>query len=294
MPAGIIINKRMDLTSTARKYEADKIALLGFFALGLLMAYLLTFSRHTRPLQAGREIVTQIKNRGISSFLDDLDSPAFFLVKNAKLNTIGFTMDVYVDYAPEPEFDIQSEGILFIRGRFAHQQAASFKSNDRFDVFKWRTEISGAGVSTGSELELEEDGVLSVSHLGRNSKTLRYKPEPGVIPDFLLDLVFAQMRESPRKKVIVQTINADGKMVEVAVTGFEVRDSAQVGEVKYTLSVDFENDPLSTQQVDLDGRGRILRIKRKNLYFERVTKENILTMFPEWAAYILQRSRIPE
>ncbi len=281
----------MNVTCTARKYEADKIALLGFFALGLLIAYLLTFSRHTRPLQAGREIIAQIKNRGISSFLDDLGSPAFFIIKNAKLNTIGFTMDVYADFAPEPEYDIQSEGILFIGGRY--QQAVSFKSDDRFDIFTWRTEISGPGVSTGSELELEEDGVLSVSHLGRNSKTLRYKPDAGVIPDFLLDLVFAQMRESPRKKVIVQTINADGKMVEVAVARFKARNSAQVGEVKYALSVDFENDPLSTQQVDLDGRGRILRIKKKNLYIERAEEEDILATFPDWAAYILQRSRIP-
>ncbi|MHC4647552.1 MAG: hypothetical protein ACYTBJ_18860 [Planctomycetota bacterium] len=281
----------MDISDSAKKYEPDKIALLGLFALGLLIAFILTSSRRTRPLRAGREIIAQIKNRGISSFLDDLGSPAFFIIKNAKFNTIGFTMDVYADFAPEPEFDIQSEGILFIRGRY--QQAASFKSDDRFDVFKWRTEMPGPGVSTGTELQLKEDGVLSVSHLGRNSKTLRYKPDPAVIPDFLLDLVFAQMREGPRKKVIVQTINADGKMVEVAVAGFKARNSGQVGEVKYTLSVDFENDPLSTRQVELDGRGRILRIKRKNLYIERAEEEDILATFPEWAAYILPRSRIP-
>jgi len=62
------------------------------------------------PARAGREVVAEIKRKGISGFLDNQGWQSFFLIKDAKDRPIGFTMDVFIDAAPEAELNIQSAG----------------------------------------------------------------------------------------------------------------------------------------------------------------------------------------
>lgn len=296
--SAIIITAYMDNTHGEKKYEADKIALLGLFVVGLLIAHFISSSRYTGPLKAGAEVVAEIKRRGISSFLDNLGRRSFFLIKNARGRSIGFTMDVFTDSLPEADLNIQSAGFLYIRGRYSRQQVMSFQSDNSFDEFSWRSETAGPRARSGTHVLLGEDGVLTATKLARNGEKQSYKPDPASIPDFLLDLVFTQMLETGHAKIIVVTINAGGAMVEVVVSRIKNKESAPGrAEAVYELKVDFLDNRRISQRLYLDSHGRISKmlLEHDGIYlFERTSVENILKQFPEQADLISQKYKMLE
>lgn len=292
-PLAIIIAVYMNRTYEIKKYEADKIALLGLFIVGLLIAHFITSSRYTGPLNAGREVVAEIKRKGISSFLDDRGWQSFFLIKDARDRAIGFTMDVFTDPAPDTKLNIQSAGLLYIRGRYGQEHLFSFQSDNSFDEFSWKSETAGPKGRSGTEILLGEDGVLTVTGLSRNKKVQSYKPGSASIPNFLLDLVFSQMLDSARERIIVDTIDAGGKMVEVLICKIKSGDSgpSPTGPA-YELNVEFLDERGVSEKVYFNSRGRISKIllRQNGLYlFERTDAENILRQFPERADYILKK-----
>ncbi|MHC4574666.1 MAG: hypothetical protein ACYS76_11140 [Planctomycetota bacterium] len=284
----------MDQTYPTRKYEADKIALLGLFAGGLLIAYLITSARYTGPRKAGTELVAEVKRKGISAFLDRLGRRSFFLIRNAAGRPIGFTMDTFTDSPSDPKFTIQSAGLLYIKGRYGQEQVMSFQSNDRLDQFAWKSEVAGPTGRSGTEIVLGEDGVLTVTELTPEQKTQSSRPGPASIPNFLLDLVFTQLLETGHKKVIVDTIDTDGRIVEVAISKTQNTASrASQNQAAYKLSADSLDQRPFSQQVYFDDQGRISKIllQHDGVYlFERTSVESILDKFPERADYLLHKS----
>jgi len=279
----------MDETYTTGKYGADKITLLGLFVAGLVIAHFITYSTYTGPAKAGRQVVAEIKRKGISTFLEKQGGQSFFLIKNNLTDrTIGFTMDVRVDLATEAKLNIQSAGFLYTRGTFSQERLTLFKSDSSFDEFSWKSETVVPGRRTGTEIILTEDGVLTVAKSGQK-KTQTYKPGPDSMPEPVLDLALAHMLESNHKKIIVDTINADGRLVEVAISRMSPAHSA----TEHKFKVHFLDERRFSEEVYVDSRGRITRIQQDNSYrFDRTSAENIVAQFPEWADYILQRNKI--
>jgi hypothetical protein len=286
----------MDETYETKKYEADKLALLGLFAVGLLIARFITSSRSTRPSKAGREVVAEIKRKGIYSFLNEQDRQSFFLIKNMTGHTIGFTMDVFGNSAPDAKLNIQSAGLLYTRGKYGQEQLTLLQSDDSFDEFSWKTETTSPTGRSRTEILLEKDGVLTVTRLARTKRTQKYKPGPASIPDFLLDLVFTQMLESNHRKIIVDTINTDGSLGKVVISKMKNKlPGPPKAEPAYKLKVQFLGDRRFSQEVHLDSRGHISKIWQDDTYrLERTNAENILKLFPERADYILQKNKLPE
>jgi hypothetical protein len=295
-PTPIIITLYMKKNYVAMKYEADKIALLGLFIVGLLIAGFITSARYSRPRKAGAKVVDQIKRKGISGYLDDQLWQSCFLISNAKGTLIGFAMDVFTSSPTDLKLNIKAAGLLYTRGRFGREQAMSFQSDNSFAEFSWRSETAAPPARTGTRITLEQDGVLTVTKFNQDTKQHSYKPGSSAIPDFLLDFVFTQMLESDYPKIIVDTITADGKIVEVAVSKAGTEDSRpSQTEAPYKLNVDFLGEPRISQQVYLDSRKRIVQIRRNGTYlFERTSTDDILKQFPEQADRILQRNRILE
>jgi len=287
----------MDRNYGAKKYGADKIALLGFFIIGLLIARFITSSRYIRPLKAGGQVVAEIKRKGIAGFLDSQSWQSFFLIKDTRGHPIGFTMDVFTDSMTYTALNIRSASLLYIRGRYSHDKIMFFQSDNSFDRFSWKSETVRPGERSGTEILRGQDGVVTVTKSGRNKTQQSYKPDSASIPDFLLDLVFTQMLESGHTKIIVDTINADGKMVDVVISRIKTkyRRPSQT-EAEYKLNVDFSDDGGFSELVYLDSQGRILEIflEPDGICFERTNVEDILEKFPERVDYILQREKILE
>ncbi|MHC4476429.1 MAG: hypothetical protein ACYTEL_12325 [Planctomycetota bacterium] len=282
----------MDVTYLTKKYEADKIALLGLLALGLLIARFMASSRYTGPLKAGRQVIAEIKRKGISSFYHNQSRQSYFLIRDVKPDPVGFTMDTGAELVTGGELNIRMATVLYIQGRFTQDRQdrfVSFQSNDSFEQYHWRSRTVAPRAKTGSEIVMAPDGTLTVIRSGQRKKPPPYKPPANSIPDFLLDLVIMQMLESDFQKIIVETINDDGRIDETVIhRGPDIHSAPD--EQLYSFSVGFASRPAETFRYFLDGRGQISRIviHQDRVYLlERTSPEQVLELFPERSDYIL-------
>ena len=269
-------------------------------------------------LNAGSEIVAQIKSEGVSSFLrdcfekrlqnglipDDQMQQVFLLIKDTKSQPIGFTMDLLADYDQQENFNIRATSLFYLRGQ--QEQFTSFQSDNSFNEFAWRSETSGLTGRSSTEVILDNTGGLTVKKLGPLPQEKIYQLGPAAIPDVLLELVFRQMLASGHKEIIVDVIDAEGKISPVLVSKVEAEQANSAeGKTGYLLRMELLGRD-SLEWIYLDEHARISKRllarpnpansaldsqKQQDAYIlERTSPENILRQFPERAEYISQKN----
>ncbi|MFZ0034064.1 MAG: hypothetical protein WAK60_03625 [Sedimentisphaerales bacterium] len=280
-------------------------------------------------LEAGSKIVAEIKGKGLDSFLaspkGEQGRENFFLIKDAGERTIGFLMealgsrfaekpppptvlgdgqkgDATVELAPEARLNILGGSFYYIRDRYNYRQATLFQSDNRFDEFVWKSQASGPAGRGGAEIVLGKDGIMAVKNFDPRVEERDYQISPAAIPDILGELTFSQMLDSDQKEILVDIIEADGKIIPVLVSRIEASrppasqersNGADVTgeEAAYVFKVELLNGTGFSEQVYLDDQRQILKklSQQESTYtFERTSKENILKEFPEQGSYILQ------
>ncbi len=278
-------------------------------------------------LEAGSEVVAKIKNEGLDSFFDNQSKQAFFLIKDARNRTIGFTMDLFIksgwvptsqsnarwEPGQDAQLNIQAASSFYIRGRLAREQVTLLQSDNRFDEFVWKNETSLSGSRSGTKVTLNKAGVMTVKKFGwdpkRNKVRLGTRPQTedkkyqlssAAIPEIFLELTYSQMLDSNHKKIVVDTIEANGTITPRLISRIYVPlPAANRGEEKaaYVLRVEFLGGQGFSEQVYLDNQKQISRIslQHESTYIlERTSLENILREFPERADYILKNSNLLE
>lgn len=281
--------------------------------------------KDSQLLEAGSEIIAEIKSKGINSFLDTpVKEPQnwlpsgnqgredFFLVRDAKRNTIGFTMDILIDSALEAQLNIQGVSLLYIRGRYAREQATFFQSRNNLDEFAWKSEVSSSAGKSSTEVVLDKAGVMTVRKYGVRTEEKNYQLSPAAIPDVFGELTFGQMLDSDHEKIFLDVISADGRILPTLVSRIEVKDPVVAEEdpilrffiktgireeIAYVLRVEPLDGWGFFEQVYLDGQKRVLirLLQQEGIYtVERTSVENILRQFPERADYILQKNKMLE
>ena len=291
--------ENMDGIGQKRKYPTDNIAMVMLLVASLAVAYLITYSRYAGPRKAGAQIVTQIKRKGISSFLDEHSRQSFFVIKDQKATPVGFTMDVFSDTPADNRFPISSAGLVYMRPthqRPSWEQLALFRCDDSFNEFLWKSETVRSGERTAADIILGPDGMLTITQLGPKRQRQEYRPDPALMPDFLIEMLFTEILGSRHKKIIVETITAEGKARELAVSKTRRTDSdPPPAEAEYVLNVAFRDKPGFFQKVYFDNQGRIslISLMQDGLYFlERTSFEAVLRQFPERANLILRRKEL--
>jgi hypothetical protein len=286
----------MDTTNRLRKYEPDKIALLGFFALGLFIAFLISSSRYSGPARAGSRLIGRIKQKGISSFLDTESLRTFFLIKSGSGGAIGFSMETYVDSNDTSEFEINSASMLYMPGRGGREKLSYFRCDQRFDRFNWKSETVRAAGSIGVELSLDEGQNLSVRRLGLNGFQRNYKLDSVVIPDYLLDFVLVEMSQTGYRKIIVDILEHDGMITPALIQKMPLdgsdRDALGAADI---LKLELLDGRGYSQRAYIDGEGKIFRVKltQESTYIlERSSAEEIRDIFPERADFILRTEKV--
>jgi hypothetical protein len=277
-------------------------------------------------LEAGSKIVAEIKGKGLDSFLATpkgvQDRESFFLIKDAKERTIGFTMEVLgsrfaekpppptafrkgdtsIDLAPEAQLNILGGSFYYIRDRYNYRQATFFQSDNSFNEFVWKSQTSGPTGRSGAEIALGKDGIMTVKKFDLRAEEKDYQISPAAIPDILGELAFSQMLDSDQKEILVDIIEADGKIIPVLISRIEVPRSlasqnqsngADVTreEAAYVFKVELLNGLGFSEQVYLNDQRQILKrlSQQESTYtFERTSAEKILKEFPEQGSYILQ------
>lgn len=273
-------------------------------------------------LYVGSKIVAGIKDKGLDSFLvyggskQVQDGESFFMIKDAREHTIGFTMDVLdsnfaerpqegaaVEPVPEAQLNIRAWSFYYICGRNEQEQITFFQSNNNFSEFVWKSETSGPSGRSGVEVVLDKDGTMTVKESDLQATEKDYKISPAAIPDVLGKFLFSQMLDGNQKEILVDIIGADGKITPTLVSRIEVSPStasqnrsggadAAKEEALYLFKMKFLDGRGFSQQVYLDDQRRISRmlLQQESTYtLERTDAENILREFPEQGSYILQR-----
>lgn len=242
-------------------------------------------------LEAGSEIIAGIKSKGLNYFLDKKSQQSFFLIKNAEGHTIGFTMDVLTTGQPAGEQpDIQAAGFLCLREHYAQEQATFFQSDNRFDEFTWKQEVSSRTGRSGTEIVLSKDGTMTVSKPGPQAKEKTYQPGPAAMPDVFLEQLFTQLLKSSREKNIVDMIEANGKITPTLISRIEAKEEAAVA-----LKLQILDGRGFYEILYLDGKNHVsdgLLHYESTLLLKRTDAENILREFPEHADLILQKDKM--
>ncbi|MBN1391393.1 MAG: hypothetical protein JW947_01170 [Sedimentisphaerales bacterium] len=262
-------------------------------------------------LDAGGKIVAEIKGRGVDSFLDSGGERVredFFLIKDGAGQTIGFTMEAISsgfleaarnggESAPEAQLNISAGNVYYVRGRY--EQRTFFQSDNSFNEFVWRSEIVGPGGRSGTETVLGKDGIMTIREFGWQARERDCQISPAATPDVLGEFIFGQMLDSGQKEVLVDIIDADGRIIPALVSAIDAPrpfvsqgkgDKAE--EAAYAFRVELLDGQGFSEQVYLDAGRRVSRrlLQQENAYtLERAAAEDILKMFPERGSYILRR-----
>ncbi len=249
-------------------------------------------------LARGAEIIAEIKSAGLDN-LTMQDKKEFFLIKDQARQTLGFTMELLTKSAEpaltkEPNnFDIQDASYYYIRGGLPSERLALFQGEAGLGRFIWKGEAISPAGRTGNKTALDENGIMTVYKLAGRSRQQKYRPGPASIPEPFLELVLTEMLEGSYEEIIVDIIEHDGRIIPVLISALpgETAESSDAHAFKIQL---------------LDGRGfsqrlyfddqmqvsRALLQHEKPYLLERTTPEEVLSLFPERADYILQKNSL--
>jgi hypothetical protein len=259
-------------------------------------------------LKAGAEIVTEIKSRGLAGFLENQNNQAFFLVKDAAERTIGFSMDVLVDSgidstpvgvpktATDAKQNIQSAGLYYMRGQNSFEQATSFQCSNNLDEFIYRSELNARIGRSGTETIQKTTGEITVRKFQAQPDEKTYRLNPVAIPDIFLDQLLLQMLESNKKEIIVDFIEANGKIIPTLIAAIEVaEDMSADDETAYVFKLELLDGRGFSELLYLNDRKQIYKrlARQDNMYIlERTDTETIVREFPEQAEQVLRNNQM--
>lgn len=240
----------------------------------------------------GIEIVTTIKDKGLSSFLDNQDRQIYFLIRNSKGRTIGFMIDALVNSESDAPMNIQAAGHLYGRGR--QEQATLFRSRDNLSEFVWQSETKSITGISRAEIILDKAGIMTVGAVEARSET-KYRLSSAAIPDIFIEQLLRQIIESDTKQIIIDKIDANGEIIPTLVSVIEDKESIIAGEdATYVMKLEFLDGRGFFDLVFLNDRKQIFEVtvqEEKRYTIEQTSREIIVREFPERADFILQRDK---
>jgi hypothetical protein len=252
-------------------------------------------------LKAGAEIVAQIKSRGLDDFMNNQNRQAYFLIKDAKMRTIGFTMDVLVDSgtddsATDARPNIRAAGLFYIRGQNTLEQGTSFRCSNNLDEFVYKSETSRRTGRSGTEMILDRYGVMAVREFQAQPGEKSYRLGPAAIPDVFLDQLLMQMLGSEKDQIIIDIIEANGKIIPTLIAAMEVaKDMAADEDTAYVFKLEFLDGRGFSKRIYLNDRKQVYKrlARQDNIYvLERTDLESIVREFPEHAEHILSNNQM--
>ena len=245
-------------------------------------------------LEAGGEIIAEIKNKQISTFLNNQPYENLFIIRDTKGNPIGFTMD-RLDCNQHTPLNIEGVSSFYLRRPYAQQQIASFKSDDRFDELVCRTDFGSVFCAKTTELQLEKPASLTVSKLSPQAEKKIYHVGPAAIPEFFFDQLLSQMLDGDYKQIVVDIIETDGRIVPALISKADMTAGDDKEDAEYLLNMEILDGRGFFQKIYLNSQKQTIKMlfQQKDLYvLEKTDLENIVKEFPEQAGHILKQSRL--
>lgn len=245
-------------------------------------------------LRTGAEMIADFKSKGIDNVMDEQKPQGFFLIEDARKRTIGFVTDILTGNPDDNPFNIKVAGFIYIRGRRGYEQATSFRSSNNYDEFVWKSETYRGTNTSGTDISLDNDGVITISKYGLESQQDSFIFSTVAIPDALLGLFSYEMLKSDAKEIIVDTISGEGKVVPTMISKVEPGDDIFTDEeTAYILKLEPLDGKGYYEQIYLDNNRKIYKrlLRQEDLYtLVKASMEEIKTQFPERADHVIKNN----
>lgn len=240
--------------------------------------------------RTGSEVIEAIKNKGINSFVDNRNRQTCFLIKDSSSQNIGFMIDVLLDSKPDTKFNIHAAGHFYVRG--SQEQAVRFQCENSLNEFVWESETSSPAGRNNTEIILNESGLMTIRDSGRQIE-LRHRLSPVAIPDIFIEALLSRMVESNTKQVMVDIIDADGKITPTLIS--EIEKNTADENTPYVIKLDLLDGQGFSQLIYLNNNRQIAKVilqQNKRYILETATQADIVKEFPERADFLTQKSNI--
>jgi len=210
-------------------------------------------------------------------------------------------MDVLVDSGTDgstagAQPNIQAAGLFYIRGQNFIEQGTSFQCSNDLDEFVYKSEISERTGRSGTEIILDETGVITVREYQAQPEEKSYRLNPAAIPDIFLDQLLMQMLDSGTSQIVVDIIEATGKIIPTLIAAVEVANDLTADEdAAYAFMLELLDGRGFSEKIYLNDRKQVyLRLARQdNIYIlERAEIESIVREFPEHAEHIRRNNQM--
>jgi hypothetical protein len=243
-----------------------------------------------RLLKDGAEIVAEIKSRGIDSFLNNQNRQIYFLVTDQTKRNIGFTLDTIIgpgmdDPAQDNQPDIRAKSQFYIRGQNSVEHIASFQCSNNLDEFVYKSATSDSNGRSRAEIILDAD-VITIRELQAPSGEKSCQSGPAMIPDIFFNQLLTQMLDSEKNRIIVDIIEATGKIIPAHIAAVEVgKDSDADEKTAYIFKLELLDGRKFSERLYLNDQKQVYkRLVRQDKLFtlERTSAENIANEFPEY------------
>ena len=256
-------------------------------------------------LKDGTEIVAEIKRRGIDSFLNSQNQQAYFLIKDEAKRNIGFTMDMIIDSdidgsATDDQPDIRAAGQFYIRGQNSVEHTTFFQCSNNLDQFVYKSETSGRIGRIIAEIVLNETEVITIRTFPRTAPGAEFQTQtdeqsyrlgPAMIPEVFLDQLLMQMLVSEKEQIIVDIIEATGKIIPTLLTEIETAEDITADkDAAFAFELELLDGSGFSERLYLNEQKQVYKrlARQDNLYIlERTGAEDIASEFPEHAGRIL-------
>jgi hypothetical protein len=237
--------------------------------------------------QAGADIIQQIKNKGVTNFLQS-QQQNYYIHKDNQDNSLGFDIDITSLPDPDQDLSIEVSTLSFFRRtRFFEQQMSYFQCDEAIDQFKWRSSISTQRSSVTFRIEAEYQKMV-VERLSRFPEEKSYSLSDAAIPDILTDLVFEQMLLSGRQQISIDIIDSKGDITPTLISKTMPQDAAGHQFIIQFLGSD------KTGKIFFDDEMKITKLVWPDKTIFRTTAEKIAEQFPRQAELLLQSTILKE
>jgi len=238
-------------------------------------------------LQAGAGLVTAIKNQGIDPLVNNPDRQNFYLVKDASEKPIGCPADAIINPGDAADPNIQTASFLYTKEHNHREERAVFQCSRNLEEFVWKSQTYSSDASVSStEIIADKTGLMTVRKPDARTEQKSFRLGLAAIPDILLDQVLWKMLDANRREIIVDLIDAHGRITPTSVSRIEAaKDTAYVFELKFLDGRGFSD------QVFLNNRRQIYKmlLHQDSTYsIERTSAESVEGEFPGYTQRFLR------
>jgi hypothetical protein len=279
-------------------------------------------------LQAGIELVGEVKNAGISNILAEspqvnpFDSTqgrpegsnplvSLFILINSRGRKVGFTLNTIVAQTPsvdgqataQPE--IKAADYFYSPGPIPDEEVALYRGNDNFEQFTWTVEKTSKTGSEGIKMECSS-GLLTLNLEGPQQSPQSLRPSPAkketvyvigkaAVPDIINEPVLRKILDSNHQELIFDLIRSDGTIAPMYIK--KIPAAGEKSSTGTVLKLELLDGRGYWYQIYYDQAGKQTKIVlgQENVYtLISATANEVAEAFPERANIVYDQRRLLE